>query len=82
MKDEDVQFRTTPDDLRAAGFTSEALAYPRDEVGLRLLCAFVGVDWQKAPPAWWFHPNPTTQDAWKRVADEARLIFETEKAGA
>lgn len=47
----------------------------RDETALRLLCAFVGVDWQKAPPEWWDHYNESSRDAWKRVADEARVIF-------
>jgi hypothetical protein len=66
---------TTADYLRASGFAHDATAYPRDEVALRLLCAFVGVDWKSAPPGWWFHPNQSTQEAWKRVADEARAIF-------
>jgi len=59
--------------LRQAGFTQ--MASKRDEIALRLLCAFVGVDWRLAPPAWWAHPNDSSRDAWKRVADEAKVIF-------
>ncbi len=70
----------TSDELRAAGFAEDAKGYPRDEVALRLLCAFVGVDWKTAPPGWWFHPNESTQEAWKRVADEARVVFGEQQA--
>lgn len=68
----------TPTDaeFRAAGFTAAARDYPRSEIALRLLCAFVGVDPAEAPPAWWFHPNAGSRDAWTRVADEARRIFD------
>lgn len=59
--------------IRDAGF--DGAVGHRDEVALRLLCAFNGVDWQKAPPGWWVHPNESTKDAWRRVADEARRIF-------
>ncbi len=62
--------------LRATGFAVGATDIPRDQVALRLLCAFNGVDWQKAPPGWWFHPNESTRAAWQRVADEARVIFQ------
>lgn len=68
------------DELRAAGFAADASTLPRDEVALRLLCAFVGVDWKAAPPGWWFHPNESTKAAWQRVADEARAIFGREAA--
>lgn len=70
---------TVPDasaaDLRAAGFAAGTPPDPRDETAMRLLCAFVGVDWRTAPPAWWHHPNESTKAAWQRVADEAREIF-------
>jgi hypothetical protein len=63
-------------DLRKAGFAAHANTLPRDEIALRLLCAFNGVtDWKKAPPGWWFHPNAACKAAWGRVADEARVIF-------
>ncbi len=43
----------------------------RDDFALRLLCAFNGVDPALAPPEWWFYPNPSVRDGWKRVAAEA-----------
>lgn len=58
---------------------SESWDIPRDEAALRLLCAFNGVDWQKAPPSWWFHSNESSKAAWERVAAEAKLIFTPEK---
>ena len=48
---------------------------PRDKIALRLLCAFNGVDWQTAPPSWWFHANEATKAAWERVTEEARRIY-------
>ena len=59
--------------LRDAGFSG--MVGTRDDVALRLLCAFVGVDPTLAPPGWWAHPNESSKAAWKRVADEARRIF-------
>jgi len=59
--------------LRDAGF--DGIESYRDDVALRLLCAFNGVDHEKAPPAWWAHPNPSTRAAWRRVAEEARRIL-------
>src|ERR1700731_3987744 len=66
-------------DLRKTGFAAEASALPRDEIALRLLCAFNGIDWREAPPGWWFHPNEITKRAWERVVDEARVIFQPEQ---
>lgn len=62
--------------VRAAGFTEEALNNPRDEFGLVLLCAFNGIKPGQAPPGWYFHPNHSSAEAWKRVADAARAYLE------
>lgn len=70
---------TTDDQLRAVGFTSAARQYPRDEIAMRLLCAFNGVKPGQAPPGWWFYPNNASHEAWKRVADEAKVIFQEQK---
>lgn len=59
----------TDQQLRDAGFTSAAREFPRDELALRLLCAFNGVPPESAPPSWWFYPNSTAKEAWGRVAD-------------
>ena len=67
--------RATDEQLRQSGFMPASRAFPRDEIALRLLCAFNGVDPKLAPPGWWFHPNGPSQDAWKRVADEAAAIY-------
>lgn len=63
----------TQEQLRDAGFSG--IESYRDEVALRLLCAFNGIDPAKPPPGWWAHPNSSSRMAWKRVADEARRIF-------
>lgn len=66
----------TEQDMRDAGFQGKPDTMERrSEVALRLLCAFVGVDWKTAPPAWWYHPNASTKAAWERVANEAKEIF-------
>lgn len=54
-------------ELRAAGFSGHVGA--RDEMALRLLCAFNGVDPANAPPGWKCHPNESTKAAWQRVAN-------------
>ncbi len=70
----------TDEQLHAAGFTPRCREWPRDEVALRLLCAFNGVDPKLAPPGWWFHPGNESIEAWKRVADAAREIFSAQPA--
>jgi hypothetical protein len=53
--------------VRAAGFTSEALKYPRSEAGLLALCAFNGIRPDQAPRGWRYWPNPAMKAAWERV---------------
>lgn len=49
----------------------------RDELALRLLCAFNGIGPDQAPPEWWFYPNENIRDCWQRVADV--IALETEQ---
>ncbi len=42
---------------------------PRDEMALRLLCAFTGVPIAAAPADWGEHFNRSTRAAWARVAE-------------
>lgn len=58
--------------VREAGFTEAALAYPRDELALAMLCAFAGCAVKVAPNGWRYFPNEATKKAWGRVADAAR----------
>lgn len=69
----------THEQLRDAGFSG--IESYRDEVALRLLCAFNGVDPVKAPPGWSAHPNASTRKAWERVAAEAEQIFDGRHVG-
>lgn len=55
--------------VRDAGFTEEALHYPRSEEGLIALCAFNGINPDRAPPGWRYWPNPQMKAAWERVID-------------
>ena len=43
----------------------------RDELGLRMLCAWNNVPREKAPAEWSQHANAWTRDAWARVAEAA-----------
>lgn len=61
----------SPEEFRAAGFDETAAERPRSPFAFRLLCAFNGVEPDKAPRAWRYYPNQWTADAWERVADEA-----------
>lgn len=56
----------TSEELRVAGFSGHAGA--RDDLALRLLCAFNGIDPAKAPPGWKVRPSESTKAAWERVA--------------
>lgn len=53
--------------VRDAGFTAEALKYPRTLAGLKAICAFNGVDPDKAPRGWHYYPNRGTKIMWERV---------------
>lgn len=52
---------------REAGFSTEALNYPRSREGLIALCAFNGIKPEQAPRGWHYWPNPAMQKAWERV---------------
>lgn len=54
----------------------------RDELGLRMLCAFNNVPRDQIPKAWENlpHYNVWTRDAWGRVAEAARAYL-TETPG-
>jgi hypothetical protein len=58
--------------VRNAGFTEGALRYPRDDIGLRMICAFNGIQPEQAPRGWHYWPNAGTQKAWERVATALR----------
>lgn len=70
--EEIVKFATVAVSLREAGFTTEAIRYPRDPMALALLCAWNNIPVDKAPPGWAFHPSDRNFEAWERVAAAAR----------
>jgi hypothetical protein len=53
--------------VRDAGFTAEALKYPRSRKGLIALCAFNGIKPEQAPRGWHYWPNKGMQACWERV---------------
>jgi len=53
--------------VRDAGFTEQALRYPRSEKGLIALCAFNNIKPEFAPRGWRYWPNAAMRDAWERV---------------
>ena len=53
--------------VREAGFTDEALKYPRSRDGFIALCAWNGVKPEQAPLGWRFAPNKAAYHAWERV---------------
>jgi hypothetical protein len=58
--------------VRDAGFTEEALHYPRSEEGLIALCAFNGIGPEQAPPGWRYWPNKGMKACWERVIEALR----------
>lgn len=58
---------------REAGFTIEALNYPRSPDGLAALCAFNGIKPEQAPRGWNYWPNVSTKKAWERVIDALKV---------
>jgi len=53
--------------VRDAGFTEEALHFPRSEEGLIALCAFNGIKPEQTPRGWHYWPNAGMQKCWERV---------------
>jgi hypothetical protein len=53
--------------VREAGFTEEALKWPRSEKGIVALCAFNGISREQAPPGWRYYPNKGMKACWERV---------------
>jgi uncharacterized protein YhdP len=58
--------------VREAGFTTDALRYPRSPDGLKALCAFNGISPENAPRGWRYWPNSQMQKAWERVIEAVR----------
>lgn len=50
----------------------------RDELGLRMLCAWNNIPREAAPAEWSQHANAWTRDAWARVA-EAAVAYHLER---
>jgi hypothetical protein len=55
--------------VREAGFTIDALNYPRSREGLIALCAFNGIKPEQAPRGWHYWPNPQMKKSWERVIE-------------
>lgn len=72
----------TPEEFRLAGFSADALNYPRDRLAFEMLCAFNGVKPEQAPKGWGYFPNEGTKAAWHRVANAARAAFGLPEASA
>lgn len=56
-------------DFREVGFTDAAAQYPRDALGRIALAAWCNVPVASLPEGMHYHPNPSTRDAWNRVAE-------------
>ena len=56
---------------REAGFTTDALRYPRTATELALICAFNGIEREQAPNGWKYFPNEAAKRSWGRVAEAA-----------
>lgn len=61
----------TPEDFRAAGFTADAINYPRTEAGFLWLCKFNGCPPEKAPRAWRYASSKGMLEQVERLAREA-----------
>jgi hypothetical protein len=70
-----MRFWASPDALRAAGFTADAISYPHSEVAFRWLCRFNGVEPKDAPIAWRFASSAHMQGM-----IHARAMFELSPA--
>jgi hypothetical protein len=44
------------------------MSLERDELGIRMLCAWNNVPREASPPEWSSHLNAATREAWARVA--------------
>lgn len=64
----------TPEQFRAAGFTSAAANYPRSEMSARWVAHFNGVPFEKIPAAWCYASNSWM---WQYAEEQARLGMES-----
>jgi len=64
----------TPEQLRAAGFTSDAMNYPRSEMGARWIAWFNNIDFKVIPAAWCYASNFYM---WNIVEENARIAMES-----
>ena len=62
----------TDQQLRDAGYTSAARAYPMSEAAVRWLCGFNGVTLAQAPAAWWYAPNLACREMCERKTLEVQ----------
>lgn len=61
-------------DLRAVGFADNAAQYPRDDLGLVMMAAWLNVRVDQLPTGARYMPNSSSVQAWKRVG-EAAIAF-------
>lgn len=66
-------------DFRKIGFSAQAIDYPRDRLALEMFAAFNGVPVEKLPTEFRYFPNPSTRDAWNRVAEAAYRFVQQEQ---
>lgn len=69
-------------EVREAGFTEAALAFPRSPLALRLIAAFNGGPANWTPPrGWHYFPNALSKAAWERVIAHAYCWEPFDRAG-
>jgi hypothetical protein len=63
----------TEKEFRDAGFTANAINFPRSERGFRWLCWFNGAKPEQAPRAWRYAPNAWCQKYCDEQAEKMGL---------
>jgi hypothetical protein len=64
----------TPEQLRAAGFTSVAANFPRSEMSARWIAMFNGISFKAIPAAWCYASNAWM---WEYAENQAWLALES-----
>jgi hypothetical protein len=59
-------------EFRQTGYTAAALNYPLSDAGFRSLCAYNGIQPEKAPRTWRYSPNAEVQCAREAAAMTAQ----------
>lgn len=68
-------------EMRAVGYSTEALEHPKDDLALVMMAAWCNVQPDQLPFGARFNPNGSTEQAWGRVGRAALAFLRNQDGG-